>query len=154
MKKEPPIVRQTGKPVVSIAFTRVRASIALGLTVDDSSSLRQVLRADLDLSVLQGDLSRESDCEAYDDLEPNPFPGACRFVHGVEEAAAYRAERAADEPEERHDADFRESKALRDSGEGEWDDQGQHADTRADRVRVVDGLKVERQVVQDDEVGA
>jgi hypothetical protein len=99
-------------------------------------------------------LSRESDCEAYDDLEPNPFPGACRFVHGVEEAAAYRAERAADEPEERYDADFRKSKALRDSGEGEWDDQGQHADTRADRVRVMDGLKVERQVVQDDEVGA
>jgi hypothetical protein len=91
MKKEPPIVRQTGKPVVSIAFTRVRASIALGLTVDDSSSLRQVLRTDLDLSVLQGDLSRESDCEAYDGLEPNPFPGACRFVHGVEERRRYQA---------------------------------------------------------------
>jgi hypothetical protein len=106
------------------------------------------------LSILQSDLGGESDCESHNDLEADPFSRACRLIHGVEQAAANSTERAADEPENGDDADLREGKALRNSCETKRDDQGQHTNTRADRVCVVDALEVDWQVVEDNEVGA
>jgi hypothetical protein len=108
----------------------------------------------LDLRILQRDLGGESDGEAHDDLEADLFACACRLVHGVKQTTADGTERAADEPEQRHDADLCEREALRDGRKGERDDQGQHADAGADRVGIMDGLEVEREVVEDDEVGA
>jgi hypothetical protein len=108
----------------------------------------------LDLGILQSNLGSESDCEAHNDLEADPFPRACRLVYGIEQAAANGTERAADKPEDRHDTDLRECETLRNSRERKRDDQCQHTDTRADWVRVVYALEVYRQIVEDDEVGA
>lgn len=106
------------------------------------------------MSILQGDLSGESDCGTHNDLETDPFPCANRLVHGVEQAAANGTERAADEPENGHNADFCERETLCNGREGKRDDQRQHANTRADWVRVVDTLEVDWQVVEDDKVGS
>lgn len=106
------------------------------------------------MGILKSDLGGEPDCETYDDLETKPFPCACRLIQSVGQAAANSAERAAHEPENRHDTNFNKGETLRNSRKCKWYDKCQHANTRADGVRVVDALEVEWQVVEDDEVGA
>lgn len=102
---------------------------------------------------MQSDLGGKPDCETHDDLETNPFPCACRIIHSVEQAAANSAERAADEPENGHDAKLSKCEALRNSRKCKWDDQSQHTNPEADGVCVVDALEVDWQVLEDDEAG-
>lgn len=107
----------------------------------------------MDLRVLQGGLSGETDCGSDQNLVPHPFSRSSRCVHSVQKATADGPNGPANDPEYRHDTDLRECKSLCDGGKCEGNNQGEHSDTRSDRTGVLPALEVDREIVQCNEVG-
>lgn len=151
MKKDPPTVRKTNSIVSSGSFERCAF---YGLTINDCRSLRQVFWSNLDLRILQGNLSGETNRESNYNLVSYPFTGRRCSIHGVQETTADGSKRPANNPEQRHNTDLSECKSLCDGGKRERNDQGEHSDTGAYWTSAVDALKVDGKVVKYDEIGA
>lgn len=66
----------------------------------------------MNLRIGNSDLKSSATGKANQDLIANPFGSRGVNIHCVEQTASYRAYRTANDPEQRHDANFRQRKAL------------------------------------------
>jgi len=124
------------------------------LTIYNCAHLRQILRFRMDLCICNCDLECSSSSKANEDLISDPFSSRSASIKGIHQPCTYRCNRTTNDPEKRHDADFRQCKALDDGGESQRDDQSEHSNARVDGGGRVDGLEVDGEVVEEDEVGA
>lgn len=124
------------------------------LTVDRGRDLTHLLHLRMHLRILNRTLKRPARNEPKQNLKPNPLSRPGILIHGVEQPARDGCNGSAEDPEQGHNADGHEREALNDHGDGQGDDHGEHADAGVYGGGVVDGLEVDGEVVEDDEVGA